>query len=102
MLNINIFLIISITGAITLIKNTKNFLLLLIRIEYLIMTFYILIFINYSNDILLFNIIYLVISVAESTVGLSILIRIRRIFGRDYLLLFSQSNYVYFNYSVYY
>jgi len=102
MLNIRIFYLISLTGILAYIKNSKNFLLLLIRIEYLIISLYILIFITFNRNILLFNIIYLVISVAERSLGLSLLISIRRSSGRDYILLFSQFNYVYYFYISYY
>lgn len=84
---ISIFLL----GLIVFSSKRKHLLLILLRLEYLVLSLYLIIFfylkiINYDNY---FSIIFLRLSVCEGRLGLSILVLIIRTHGNDYIFTFS-------------
>lgn len=75
-----------IIGVFTFVSNRKHLLSILLRLEYIVLRLFLLIFIylNIINYELFFLIIFLIFRVCEGTLGLSILVSIIRTYGNDY------------------
>lgn len=88
-LYISIFIFFS--GLLVFCSKRKHLLLMLLRLEFIILSLYLNIFIYLSliNYEYFFSIVFLSISVCEGVLGLSILVSIIRIHGNDYILTFS-------------
>lgn len=81
-----IIIIIFIFGNIIFVSKHKHLLIVLLSLEFIVLTifFFFLIYLNFiSNDIYLL-IIFLLFSVCEGALGLSILVSIIRTHGNDY------------------
>nr|ALO77344.1 NADH deshydrogenase subunit 4L [Chirotenon longimanus] len=77
-----------VSGLLVFSFNHKHFLVLLLSMEYLVISLYLLMnleFMFYSNEFF-FLMIYLTMSVCEGVLGLSILVSLIRSFGNDYIL----------------
>lgn len=78
-------------GILRFILNRKHFLLILLSLEFIIVSLYLnlYIYLNIFRYEYYFLIIFLVIRVCEGVLGLSLLILIVRVHGNDYILTFS-------------
>lgn len=79
------------SGVIRFVLNRKHLLLILLRLEFVVISLYLNLFvylrmINYEY---FFSIIFLSIRVCEGTLGLSILTLMVRVHGNDYVITFS-------------
>lgn len=83
-----IFTFIFISGLIVFSSKRKHLLLILLRLEFIVLSLYINIFYYFriNNFDFFFIMIFLTIRVCEGALGLSILIRIIRIHGNDYII----------------
>lgn len=86
-----IYVFIFIIGCFIFISNRKHLLSILLCLEYIVLSLFIILFIflikfNYEYYILL---IFLVFSVCEGALGLSILVSIIRTHGNDYFQSFN-------------
>lgn len=84
-------ILIFLLGLIVFSSKRKHLLLILLRLEYLVLSLYLIIFFylkitNYDNY---FSIIFLRFRVCEGSLGLSILVLIIRTHGNDYIFTFS-------------
>nr|APX39819.1 NADH dehydrogenase subunit 4L [Psylliodes fusiformis] len=79
------------SGAISFILNRKHLLLMLLSLEFIVISLYLNMFIYLSmmNFELFFTMIFLTVSVCEGVLGLSILIMMVRVHGNDFILTFS-------------
>lgn len=86
-----IYLIMLIVGNLIFSLNRKHLLRVLLRLEFLVLTlFFILInYLNLINNEYFFLIIFLVFAVCEGVLGLSLIVRIIRIYGNDYFFNFN-------------
>lgn len=86
-----IFRFIYFCGLIVFVLKRKHLLLILLRLEFIVLSLYFLLFIylNLLNYEYFFCIIFLIIRVCEGTLGLSVLVLIIRRNGNDYILIFS-------------
>lgn len=83
--------ILFIIGVFTFVSNRKHLLSILLRLEYIVLRLFLLLFIylnilSYEN---FFSIIFLTFSVCEGALGLSILVSIIRTHGNDYFQRFN-------------
>lgn len=83
--------ILFIIGVFTFVSNRKHLLSILLRLEYIVLSLFLLLFIylnilNYEN---FFSIIFLTFRVCEGALGLSILVSIIRTHGNDYFQRFN-------------
>nr|YP_010022650.1 NADH dehydrogenase subunit 4L [Muscina pascuorum]QOP39498.1 NADH dehydrogenase subunit 4L [Muscina pascuorum] len=79
------------TGLLTFIFNRKHLLSMLLSLEYIVLSLFFLLFIylnlmNFSN---FFSMLFLVFSVCEGALGLSILVSMIRTHGNDYFQSFN-------------
>ena len=83
--------ILFIIGVFTFVSNRKHLLSILLRLEYIVLRLFLLLFIylNILNFEFFFRIIFLTFSVCEGALGLSILVRIIRTHGNDYFQSFN-------------
>lgn len=83
--------ILFIIGVFTFVSNRKHLLSILLRLEYIVLRLFLLLFIylNILNFEFFFRIIFLTFSVCEGALGLSILVRIIRTHGNDYFQRFN-------------
>nr|WNV22576.1 NADH dehydrogenase subunit 4L [Psylliodes crambicola] len=79
------------SGTISFILNRKHLLLMLLSLEFIVISLYMNIFLYLSlmNYEFFFSMIFLTISVCEGALGLSILIMMVRVHGNDFILTFS-------------
>lgn len=79
-------IIIFVVGLIVYISNRKHLLSILLRLEYIVLSLFLFLFIylNYMNYEVYFRIIFLTFRVCEGALGLSILVSIIRTHGNDY------------------
>nr|APX39871.1 NADH dehydrogenase subunit 4L [Psylliodes cupreus] len=79
------------SGTISFILNRKHLLLMLLSLEFIVISLYLNIFLYLSlmNYEFFFSMIFLTISVCEGALGLSILIMMVRVHGNDFILTFS-------------
>lgn len=80
-----------ISGLIIFSLKRKHLLLILLRLEFVILSlyFFIIIYLSIINYEYFFRIVFLTIRVCEGVLGLSILVCIIRVHGNDYILSFS-------------
>nr|APX40209.1 NADH dehydrogenase subunit 4L [Psylliodes laevicollis] len=79
------------SGAISFILNRKHLLLMLLSLEFIVISLYLNMFMYLMsmNYEFFFSMIFLTISVCEGVLGLSILIMMVRVHGNDFILTFS-------------
>nr|APX39270.1 NADH dehydrogenase subunit 4L [Psylliodes affinis] len=80
-----------ISGVMSFTLNRKHFLLMLLSLEFIVISLYLNMFmyLNMMNYEFFFSMIFLTISVCEGVLGLSILILMVRMQGNDFILTFS-------------
>jgi NADH-ubiquinone oxidoreductase chain 4L len=80
-----------IIGILIFISNRKHLLSILLRLEYIVLSLFYLLFIylNILNYERYFRIVFITFSVCEGVLGLSILVSIIRIYGNDYFQSFN-------------
>lgn len=79
-----------ISGLLVFILKYNHFLIILIRLEFIILSIYVLL-LFYCNQFTFENFIsifYLTFRVCESSLGLSLLVIIIRVYGNDILIIF--------------
>nr|QNE85566.1 NADH dehydrogenase subunit 4L [Botanophila fugax] len=91
MLNWNLPSILFIMGIFTFVSNRKHLLSMLLSLEYIVLSLFLLLFIylnmlNYEN---FFSMMFLTFSVCEGALGLSILVSMIRTHGNDYFQSFN-------------
>jgi NADH-ubiquinone oxidoreductase chain 4L len=93
MLTILLFLniILFFSGLFSFVYSYKHLLNLLLRLEFIVLSLFIFLFIylNFINFEQYFRVFFLVFSVCEGVLGLSILVSIIRSHGNDYFFSFS-------------
>nr|YP_010399079.1 NADH dehydrogenase subunit 4L [Monolepta signata]UQK96196.1 NADH dehydrogenase subunit 4L [Monolepta signata] len=79
------------SGAMSFVLNRKHLLLMLLSLEFVVISLYLNLFVYLSmmNYEYFFSMIFLSISVCEGTLGLSILTLMVRVHGNDYVMTFS-------------
>lgn len=83
--------ILFIIGVFIFVSNSKHLLSILLRLEYIVLSLFLLLFIylNIINFEFFFSIIFLVFRVCEGVLGISILVSIIRTHGNDYFQRFN-------------
>ena len=78
-------------GSYTFVSNRKHLLSILLRLEYIVLSLFFLLFIylNLLNYEFFFRLIFLTFRVCEGSLGLSILVSIIRTHGNDYFQRFN-------------
>lgn len=81
-----IFIIIFIIGNLIFVLKHKHLLIVLLRLEFIVLSlfFFLLIYLSYIEFDIFILIVFLVFSVCEGALGLSILVSIIRTHGNDY------------------
>lgn len=81
-----IIIVIFIFGNIIFVSKHKHLLIVLLRLEFIVLAifFFFLIYLNYINNDIYILIIFLLFTVCEGALGLSILVSIIRTHGNDY------------------
>nr|YP_010230557.1 NADH dehydrogenase subunit 4L [Euwallacea fornicatus]QSV10223.1 NADH dehydrogenase subunit 4L [Euwallacea fornicatus]UZT26969.1 NADH dehydrogenase subunit 4L [Euwallacea fornicatus] len=84
------FTVLFISGLISYVLSNKHFLLMLISLEVMVLSMYMILFFyfiqfNFESFV---NMIYLTLSVSEGALGLSILVNLIRTHGMDMVLVF--------------
>nr|ALO76307.1 NADH deshydrogenase subunit 4L [Rhagium mordax] len=79
------------SGLIVFSSKRKHLLLMLLSLEFIVLSLYfnIFVYLSFFNYEYLFSMIFLVMSVCEGVLGLSILVLMIRTHGNDYVLTFS-------------
>lgn len=91
MIILNLCLFIFFSGCIAFCLSRKHFLIILLRLEFIVLSLFFIIFIYlrfYRNEYY-FSIIFMTIRVCEGALGLSILVSIIRTHGNDYFQTFN-------------
>nr|ALO70904.1 NADH deshydrogenase subunit 4L [Scaphisoma boleti] len=78
-------------GLVTFCMKRKHFLLMLMSLELIVLSLYLnlLIYLSFFNYEFYFSMLFLVMSVCESVLGLSILVSLIRTHGNDYFQSFN-------------
>lgn len=86
-----IIMVIFIFGNIIFVSKHKHLLIVLLRLEFIVLRifFFILIYLNFFNNDIYILIVFLLFSVCEGALGLSILVSIIRTHGNDYFQRFN-------------
>lgn len=89
--HIYVSLFIFLRGLIVFSSKRKHLLLILLSLEFVVISLYlgIYLFLSFINYEFFFLIVFLSIRVCEGALGLSILVMIIRTYGNDYILTFS-------------
>nr|WEG23042.1 NADH dehydrogenase subunit 4L [Senometopia sp. 1 HNL-2023a] len=90
-LNLNLSVILYFMGVFSFISNRKHLLSMLLSLEYVVLSLFLLLFI-YLNMMMFenfFSMMFLVFSVCEGALGLSILVSMIRTHGNDYFQSFN-------------
>nr|AML25915.1 NADH dehydrogenase subunit 4L [Staphylinidae sp. BMNH 1274216] len=79
------------TGLLIFSKKRKHFLLMLLSLEFIVLSLYfnLFIYLNYFNYELYFIMIFLTMSVCEGALGLALLVSMIRTHGSDYFQMFN-------------
>nr|ASL05676.1 NADH dehydrogenase subunit 4L [Trichoferus campestris]QWB85738.1 NADH dehydrogenase subunit 4L [Trichoferus campestris] len=79
------------SGLIVFSSKRKHLLLMLLSLEFVVLSLYLAIFyyLSFLNYEYFFSMIFLTFSVCEGVLGLSILVSMIRVHGNDYILTFS-------------
>nr|YP_010238580.1 NADH dehydrogenase subunit 4L [Cephenemyia stimulator]QTE20637.1 NADH dehydrogenase subunit 4L [Cephenemyia stimulator] len=90
-LSLSLFSILFIMGVITFVSNRKHLLSMLLSLEYIVLSLFLLllIYLNMLNFESFFSMMFLVFSVCEGALGLSILVSMIRTHGNDYFQSFN-------------
>nr|YP_009663912.1 NADH dehydrogenase subunit 4L [Hydrotaea aenescens]QCW07945.1 NADH dehydrogenase subunit 4L [Hydrotaea aenescens] len=90
-LNWNLLSILFIMGVLTFVMNRKHLLSMLLSLEYIVLSLFLLLFIylNMMNFENFFSMMFLTFSVCEGALGLSILVSMIRTHGNDYFQSFN-------------
>nr|WJZ53062.1 NADH dehydrogenase subunit 4L [Pollenia leclercqiana] len=90
-LNWGLLSILFIMGMFTFVMNRKHLLSMLLSLEYIVLSLFLLLFIylNMLNYEFFFSMMFLVFSVCEGALGLSILVSMIRTHGNDYFQSFN-------------
>nr|QAY82025.1 NADH dehydrogenase subunit 4L [Omophoita sp. REN-2018] len=77
-------------GMVSFLINRKHFLLMLLSLEFMVISIYLIMFIYLQmfKFEFFFSMIFLVITVCESVLGLSIMVLMVRMYGNDYIMSF--------------
>lgn len=83
-----LIILIYLSGVVVFLLSFKHFLLILLRLEFIMLSIFLRIYSLFSFSIIniFFSIIYLTIVVCEGVLGLSVMVRIVRSSGNDNLL----------------
>lgn len=78
-------------GAFTFVINRKHLLSILLSLEFIVLSLFLIIlwFLNFFNYEFYFSILYLTFTVCEGALGISILVSMIRTHGNDYFNSFS-------------
>nr|YP_010730240.1 NADH dehydrogenase subunit 4L [Biomeigenia flava]WEG23055.1 NADH dehydrogenase subunit 4L [Biomeigenia flava] len=78
-------------GVFIFVLNRKHLLSMLLSLEYIVLSLFLMMFIylNLINYEFFFSMMFLVFSVCEGSLGLSILVSMIRMYGNDYFQSFS-------------
>nr|APX40846.1 NADH dehydrogenase subunit 4L [Calomicrus suturalis] len=78
-------------GTLSFVLNRKHLLLMLLSLEFIVITLYLNMFLYFSmmNYEYFFSMIFLSMSVCEGVLGLSVLTLMIRVHGNDYVMTFS-------------
>nr|QNV11690.1 NADH dehydrogenase subunit 4L [Phyllodromia melanocephala] len=78
-------------GVLVFVSNRKHLLSMLLSLEFIVLSlfFFLVIYLNYMNFEMFFSMMFLVFSVCEGALGLSILVSMIRSHGNDYFQSFS-------------
>nr|WRM53947.1 NADH dehydrogenase subunit 4L [Flavicorniculum planiforceps] len=84
-------MILFIMGLFTFVSNRKHLLSMLLSLEYIILSLFLLLFIylNMMNFEFFFSMMFLIFSVCEGVLGLSVLVSMIRTHGNDYFQSFN-------------
>lgn len=84
-------IVLFVIGLLVFVSNRKHLLSILLRLEYIVLVLFFLLFIylNLINYEYFFSIIFLTFRVCEGALGLSILVSIIRTHGNDYFQSFN-------------
>nr|AFV08619.1 NADH dehydrogenase subunit 4L [Pollenia rudis]QLY89764.1 NADH dehydrogenase subunit 4L [Pollenia angustigena]WJZ53064.1 NADH dehydrogenase subunit 4L [Pollenia pediculata] len=90
-LNWGLLSILFIMGVFTFVLNRKHLLSMLLSLEYIVLSLFLILFIylNMLNYEFFFSMMFLVFSVCEGALGLSILVSMIRTHGNDYFQSFN-------------
>nr|QWB85829.1 NADH dehydrogenase subunit 4L [Typodryas sp. N143] len=85
------FVIMMVSGLMVFVSKRKHLLLMLLSLEFIVLCNYmnLLLFLSMNHFEMFFSMIYLVMSVCEGVLGLSVLVSMIRTCGNDYILNFS-------------
>lgn len=88
LIELGLFIYIYILGLITFLLKYKHLLLLLLSLEFIVLSLYygIFFFLSFMGYERFFIILYLILSVSEGVLGLGILVIMIRSHGSDYVL----------------
>nr|UJG45289.1 NADH dehydrogenase subunit 4L [Beris vallata] len=86
LINLIIPLLLFIMGVFVFISNRKHLLSMLLSLEFIVLSLFLMLFIylNYFNNSMFFSMMFLVFSVCEGVLGLSMLVSMIRSHGNDY------------------
>nr|YP_010238593.1 NADH dehydrogenase subunit 4L [Oestrus ovis]QTE20650.1 NADH dehydrogenase subunit 4L [Oestrus ovis] len=89
--DLNLCSILFIMGVITFVLNRKHLLSMLLSLEYIVLSLFllVLIYLNLMNFENFFSMMFLVFSVCEGSLGISILVSMIRTHGNDYFQSFN-------------
>nr|WEG23133.1 NADH dehydrogenase subunit 4L [Siphona sp. 1 HNL-2023a] len=84
-------MILFIMGVMSFVMNRKHLLSMLLSLEYIVLSLFLLLFIylNMINNEFFFSMMFLVFSVCEGALGLSIMVSMIRTHGNDYFQSFN-------------
>nr|AYW52359.1 NADH dehydrogenase subunit 4L [Erotylinae sp. 2 ACP-2013] len=91
MMNFYLVIFMFVSGMITYAFNRKHMLLMLLSLEFLLLSlfFNLILYVSFMSFEMFFLMIFLSMSVCEGALGLSILVSMIRIYGNDYVMSFS-------------
>nr|YP_009332330.1 NADH dehydrogenase subunit 4L [Eudocima phalonia]API67810.1 NADH dehydrogenase subunit 4L [Eudocima phalonia] len=81
-----VFMVMFIVGNLIFVLKHKHLLIVLLSLEFIVLSifFFLLVFLNYISSDLYLLMVFLVFSVCEGALGLSILVSMIRTHGNDY------------------
>nr|YP_010527073.1 NADH dehydrogenase subunit 4L [Gastropacha populifolia]UXR12410.1 NADH dehydrogenase subunit 4L [Gastropacha populifolia] len=86
-----VFLLMYIIGNLIFVSKHKHLLIVLLSLEFIVLSifFFMLLYLNYIENDMYMLMVFLVFSVCEGSLGLSILVSMIRTHGNDYFQSFS-------------
>nr|YP_010032844.1 NADH dehydrogenase subunit 4L [Parastratiosphecomyia szechuanensis]QOW38329.1 NADH dehydrogenase subunit 4L [Parastratiosphecomyia szechuanensis] len=84
-------LVLFIMGLLTFVSNRKHLLSMLLSLEFIVLSLFLMVFIylDFMSNEMYFSMMFLVFSVCEGALGLSMLVSIIRSHGNDYFISFN-------------